>query len=45
MGLGARGRVGAPGPHDDLASREPRYQAVLSSSGPDVDELADEVAS
>jgi ABC-type multidrug transport system fused ATPase/permease subunit len=40
-----RGRVVAQGDHDDLASREPGYQAVLSSSGPDVDELADEVAS
>jgi ABC-type multidrug transport system fused ATPase/permease subunit len=40
-----RGRVVAQGDHDDLASREPRYQAVLSSSGPDVDELADEMAS
>jgi ATP-binding cassette subfamily B protein len=40
-----RGRVVAQGDHDDLASREPRYRAVLTSSSPDVDELADEVAS
>jgi ABC-type multidrug transport system fused ATPase/permease subunit len=40
-----RGRVVAQGNHEDLASREPRYRAVLTSSGPDIDELADEVAS
>jgi ABC-type multidrug transport system fused ATPase/permease subunit len=40
-----RGRVVAQGDHEDLAAREPRYRAVLTSAGPDVDELADEVAS
>jgi ATP-binding cassette, subfamily B, bacterial len=40
-----RGRVVAQGRHDELAAREPRYRAVLTSSAPDVDELADEVAS
>jgi ATP-binding cassette subfamily B protein len=40
-----RGRVVAQGDHEDLASREPRYRAVLTSAAPDVDELADEVAS
>ncbi len=40
-----RGRVVAQGDHEELASREPRYRAVLTSAGPDVDELADEVAS
>jgi ATP-binding cassette subfamily B protein len=40
-----RGRVVAQGEHDELAAREPRYRAVLTSSAPDVDELADEVAS
>jgi ABC-type multidrug transport system fused ATPase/permease subunit len=40
-----RGRIVAQGDHEDLASREPRYRAVLTSAGPDVDELADEVAS
>ncbi len=40
-----RGRVVAQGDHEDLATREPRYRAVLTSAAPDVDELADEVAS
>jgi ATP-binding cassette subfamily B protein len=40
-----RGRIVAQGDHDDLASREPRYRAVLTSAGPDIDELAEEVAS
>ncbi len=40
-----RGRVVAQGDHEDLAAREPRYRAVLTSAGPNVDELADEVAS
>jgi ABC-type multidrug transport system fused ATPase/permease subunit len=40
-----RGRVVAQGDHEELAAREPRYRAVLTSAGPDVDELADEVAS
>jgi ATP-binding cassette subfamily B protein len=42
-----RGRVVAQGSHAELASREPRYQAVLvsASAGADVDDLAGEVAS
>jgi ATP-binding cassette subfamily B protein len=40
-----RGRLVAQGDHEELARREPRYRAVLTSSGPDVDELAEEVAS
>jgi len=39
-----RGRVVAQGDHEELARSEPRYRAVLTSAGPDVDELADEVA-
>jgi ATP-binding cassette subfamily B protein len=40
-----RGRLVAQGEHEELAASEPRYRAVLTSSAPDVDELADEVAS
>jgi ABC-type multidrug transport system fused ATPase/permease subunit len=40
-----RGRVVAQGSHAELVSREPRYRAVLTSAGAEVDDLADEVAS
>jgi len=40
-----RGRMVAQGRHADLVNREPRYRAVLTSAGPGIDELADEVAS
>ncbi len=40
-----RGRVVAQGSHADLVNREPRYRAVLTSAGAEVDDLADEVAS
>jgi ABC-type multidrug transport system fused ATPase/permease subunit len=40
-----RGRVVAQGSHDKLLRREPRYRAVLVSTGAEVDDLAEEVAS
>jgi ABC-type multidrug transport system fused ATPase/permease subunit len=40
-----RGRVVAQGSHDDLATREPAYRAVLAHAGGGVDRLVEEAAS